>query len=346
MPERRMMPCFAPAITGSFLRLRLVLGKFQTLSTGYELGRDLWTYARWAVLKGVATLVYVVLGRTPQAERRVIIIGNCLFKRTYPNAVHQSYESYVRNYPPNLSLYFKLLSPEQWLLGRRILDVGSGLGQYSALLARSGAALVVSLEYQYPKALFGKNRFKEVESVVNASATALPFLPGVFDTVFSHTVFEHIPDVEAALRELAATLEDQGIVLLSYNYIHHRGGHHLFPYIHFPWPTWVVSERSLCEYWSKKLARDQQRGLMLFYPRGCQIESLSTGSEIGLNKLNYEQFEALVSCVGLYIDKRLGTERIGQLLPALQRVPGLKYFMSGTVYYALRKRGDKAEQAT
>ncbi|HZO90858.1 MAG TPA: class I SAM-dependent methyltransferase [Chthonomonadaceae bacterium] len=323
------------------IRTRLWHPKYGPLLRNlYGLASELSVYGRWLALKALSLAVLGLCGQNRRTERAIISLGNRLFGSRLPLSMFTDYESYVTEYASSLEPYFALYDRRLWLEGCMVLDLGSGLGQYSALLLQHGARRVVSLEYQHEKALWARKRFGESPAlaVTSGSAEALPFRAGSFDAVFSHTVFEHIGDVGSALKSVASVLKDDGVALIGYNYLHHRGGHHLFPYIHFPWATWIVSEAALCEYWSDRLAADQEKGLLGFYPQGCRVRSLSEGNEIHLNRLNFDQFEALVTEAGLHIVRQVPSEALGRCLPFLLRVPRLKYFLAGTIYYVLAKR--------
>lgn len=298
---------------------------------------EVWCYLRWSVLFAVGWTTRLLTFNSRAGQRLVIAFGNRLFPRQYPDSVYTDYEGYVTGIESTLVPYAKLSSLDGWLTGRKVLDLGSGLGQYSRLLLQQGASEVVGLEYQAEKsewsaARFGHERFRAVVG----SADALPMEDASFDTIFSHTVFEHLPDVPGALREIRRVLRPDGCCLLSYNFLHHRGGHHLFPYIHFPWPLAIVDEGLLCEYWSDALAADQRQGKMGFYPAGCRVTSLSEGNEIHLNRIRFEAFERMVGEAGLVIAARRSSEPLGRVLPLLRRLPLVKDAMTGTVYYMLR----------
>lgn len=300
---------------------------------------ECWCYARWLALFAIGWTIRLLTANSRWGRERVIAIGNCLFPRQYPDSIYSDYEGYVNGIESTLAPYTKLSAADQWLTGRRILDLGSGLGQYSSLLLEHGAEEVVALEYQAEKSEWSAKRFggrqRRLQTVVG-SADALPMEDASFDAVFSHTVFEHLPDVPEALREVRRVLRPGGCCLLSYNFLHHRGGHHLFPYIHFPWPLAIVDEALLCEYWSDRLAADQQQGKMGFYPQGCRVTSLSEGNEIHLNRIRFADFERMVAEAGLEIAARRSSEPLGRLIPLLRRVPLIKDAMTGTVYYVLR----------
>ncbi len=303
-----------------------------------SVGRDILSVAAWVALKAMSSVLFLILKKNPKTERMIIKFGNHLFKRSYPLEMFCNFASYIRLYPVDLQTYLTLLPGETWLVNRKILDIGSGLGAYSYSLKQKGARTVVAVEVQFEKALFSCIQFPGVFGILTASADSLPFQSETFDTVFSHTVFEHISDVITALQNVRRVLKRGGVALLSYNFFHSRGGHHLFPFIHFPWPTWIVSEKTLCEYWSACVAEQQAEGGMGLYRPGFRIQSLSEGEEIHLNRLNFEQFERYVEWVGLRIVKRKTTEVLGRLFPPLTKVPGLKYAMCGTIFYVLTKQ--------
>ncbi len=310
----------------------------------HSLVAELWIAGRWLVLKICVQFLYAVLRKTERAERLAIRLGNLLFKPMYPVAFYADYNAYVRHMPADLRTYLDLWDPRQWLIGKVVLDLGAGLGQYSDQLRREGASNVVGLEYQQEKIRHWMSRGPQPGcGAMAASAMEMPFAAASFDTVFSHTVFEHLGDVGAALREIRRVLKPGGYALLSVNYFHHRGGHHLFPYIHFPWAPWIASEEALCSHWSQQLAKDQARGLMGFYSPGCQLRTLTDGAEIQLNKLTFDDFEPLVQQAGLRIEKRCSSETLSYL-PILASLPQLKYFLNGTIYYVLAAPLQEAAQ--
>ena len=108
--------------------------------------------ARWLLLKVISVTLRVTGGRSECVERRVIGIGNRIFPSKYRLEMFTDFYSYIDMMDFGLDDYAALQPPETWLYGRVVLDVGSGLGQYSNELRRRGAKHVTGLEYQPNKA--------------------------------------------------------------------------------------------------------------------------------------------------------------------------------------------------
>jgi SAM-dependent methyltransferase len=121
---------------------------------------------------------------------------------------------------------------EQLAPGQRILDVGSGAGSLRAYAVRCA---VVSLDED-------AGAFSHAAPVaagdyrVYGKAERMPFGDGSFDLVMCHHVLEHIPDVEATLREIRRVLKPGGRFYAAsphgyglcdgvYRYVFAGGGH-------------------------------------------------------------------------------------------------------------------------
>jgi SAM-dependent methyltransferase len=199
---------------------------------------------------------------------------------------------------------------------------------------------VTALEYQREKADFAEALLKGFDGRVTTkcgSAYCIPEADNTFDSVFSHTVFEHLDNPSLALREIHRVLKPGGYCLISYNFIHNQGGHHLFPYIHFPWAPWIVREQSLCRYWSDCLAKDQESGRGGFFAQGCRIESLSEGAEIHLNRIDFLEFYDIVIASGLMIDRIWESDLLARIFPIVLKLPYVNKFLTETIYYVVRK---------
>jgi SAM-dependent methyltransferase len=84
------------------------------------------------------------------------------------------------------------------LAGRRVLDVGCGVGMYTAAFLRE-TRHVFGVEVERGRALEAQERAAGVSQAVGER---LPFPDAAFDVVFSHEVLEHVADDRACVAEM------------------------------------------------------------------------------------------------------------------------------------------------
>ena len=123
------------------------------------------------------------------------------------------------------------------LPGRRILDLGSGMGGTSVALGLAGAA---PLAFEYNRAYcdiirLRAGRYDMGLPVVNGAGEYLPFANASFDLVIAWDVVEHVQDPARLLAELARVLRPGGRVLLTViNRFAFRD-----PHYHLPLLNWL-----------------------------------------------------------------------------------------------------------
>jgi 2-polyprenyl-3-methyl-5-hydroxy-6-metoxy-1,4-benzoquinol methylase len=103
------------------------------------------------------------------------------------------------------------------LEGRRILDLGSGMGGTSVALALRGA---FPLAFEYNQAyceIIGLRaaRYNLGLPVINGAGEALPFADASFDLAICWDVLEHVHNPEQLLAELARVVRPGGRVLIT-----------------------------------------------------------------------------------------------------------------------------------
>lgn len=86
------------------------------------------------------------------------------------------------------------------LAGRRVLDVGCGIGMYTAAFLRE-TPHVFGVEIEHERALEAQEQ-KRAAGVVQSSGERLPFPDAAFDIVFSHEVLEHVADDRTCAAEM------------------------------------------------------------------------------------------------------------------------------------------------
>lgn len=315
-----------------------ILG-FVKRSRPYALVASVSLYLRWIVLKSVAVLLYIVCGRTERVERTVIRIGNSMFGPQVDVAVAESFDAYVKNYAATFAPYEMLAKENGLTFAGIVVDAGSGLGQYVTPLLEQGAERVLALEVQDEKVSFLKKRFESnsAVSVVECSLQKIPLEDASVDLIFSHTVFEHLQPFDACMAELHRILKPNGVILAGFNYFHNSGGSHLVHFINFPWPTWVISEKTLCNYWTDQLSALQSRGGGRFFAQGTVLTSLESTAEFSLNKLRFRDAEKVFAGLGLQIEAKRYSDPIAALFPSLLKMPNLAPFVTGPIFYCLRK---------
>ena len=98
----------------------------------------------------------------------------------------------------------------------RILDVGCGEGQITRRLNMANSQ-ILGIDATWAQISEAAARSSD-ESYVRASAEAIPFKNRVFDAAIACLVFEHIVEMEDAIREVARVLRPSGRFVLMLNH--------------------------------------------------------------------------------------------------------------------------------
>jgi SAM-dependent methyltransferase len=94
--------------------------------------------------------------------------------------------------------------------GQRVLDVGCGVGMYTAAILRH-TPHVFGVEVERERAREARGR---AAGVAQALGERLPFADAVFDVVFSHEVLEHVADDQACVAEMVRVTRPGGRVVV------------------------------------------------------------------------------------------------------------------------------------
>jgi len=132
--------------------------------------------------------------------------------------------------------------------GKRILDVGCGIGYVAALYAKGGAK-VTAVDITEKGVEITKKRLAYLGlsgEVQVANAEELPFPNDSFDVVTSFGVLHHTPDTAKALREVLRVLKPGGTTYLMF---YHRNS--------FAYRVLFPAKRLLQSSWRGKSAQDQ-----------------------------------------------------------------------------------------
>lgn len=114
---------------------------------------------------------------------------------------------------PNLDRIRRAMVQLGDLRGRRLLDLGCGVGWAARLASHEGgAAMAVGLDFA-GSALARARRHTPEAGWVQGDGTALPFRDGSFDDAFSFGSMEHFPDVAQGFVEAARVLRPGGTLV-------------------------------------------------------------------------------------------------------------------------------------
>ena len=93
------------------------------------------------------------------------------------------------------------------LAGRRVLDLGCGVGEYVRAFARAGA---LAFGCDVERARLAEGRARGAGGLAAGAGEALPYAGGAFDVVVLNEVIEHVADEAATLREVRRVLAPGG----------------------------------------------------------------------------------------------------------------------------------------
>lgn len=96
------------------------------------------------------------------------------------------------------------------LRGKRILDVGCGIGAYLGQFLRFSAN-TYGVELDMERLVRAK---EQAPGVLQSVAEHLPFRTGTFDMVFLHEVLEHVSDDAQAVREACRVIRKGGQIVI------------------------------------------------------------------------------------------------------------------------------------
>ena len=141
--------------------------------------------------------------------------------------------------------------------GKRVLDIGCGLGGKTIAYAEANARVTgvdLSGKNVAQCSAFARSRGVEA-SFAAGDAERLPFAGGSFDAVIANDSLEHFGNPERALGELARVLKPGGSIFLFFTPWGSPLGSHLYDYIRTPWCHLIFPEWLLRELLERELAR-------------------------------------------------------------------------------------------
>ncbi len=234
------------------------------------------------------------------------------------------------------------MDPRHDLRGKRVLDVGCGLGGKTVAYAESGARAVgidLMAENVEQSRRYAQANAAAVDFVV-ADAAALPVPDGTFDTVVANDAMEHFADPVGALGEMARSVSGGGAIWIFFTPHYSPLGSHLYDYVYTPWCHLLFTRA--------QLAGAIRRVLMERGPAetneaiDARVKKIMQSYDQDLNHMSVKRFLGIVRAVpSLRVSVlELRPARYAWLRP-LTRVPGLRELVSAFVICRLEvARGD------
>jgi ubiquinone/menaquinone biosynthesis C-methylase UbiE len=101
-----------------------------------------------------------------------------------------------------------------------ILDIGAGPGFYFPAIADRSRAQVIDLDLELPhlkavKQMCCKENIDHRFQLIQGDVVHLPLKDETFDLIYCFSVFEHIPFLSDALKELDRVLKQSGVLLIG-----------------------------------------------------------------------------------------------------------------------------------
>ena len=229
----------------------------------------------------------------------VILLLNKVFRR--PNVggreSAEAYSQWEHHWGREFARLY--MEPAGDLAGKRVLDVGCGLGGKTVAYAEAGAKVTGTdiVERNAVQSLDYAARHRTQAAFFVADAAALPVADGAFDTVVANDAMEHFAEPERALAEMRRALRTGGAIWVFFTPHYSPLGSHLYDYVYTPWCHLLFSRAQL------------QRAI-----RAVVKERSANGDDV----------EARVTAIMQSYDRDLNHMSIGRFLGIVARTPGLR----------------------
>jgi ubiquinone/menaquinone biosynthesis C-methylase UbiE len=230
------------------------------------------------------------------------------------------------------------MAPAGDLAGRRVLDVGCGLGGKTVAYEEAGgrvtgidlaaANVVQSMEY-------ARGHRAQADFFVG-DAAALPLVDASFDTLVANDAMEHFAEPERALAEMARVTRPGGAVWIFFTPHYSPLGSHLYDYVYTPWCHLLFTRPQLARAIREILARrDPSQSAEALDER---VRRIMESYRRDLNHMSIRRFLRIARAVpALRVSKLvLRPARFTALAP-LTRLPGLRELFTGFVICRLER---------
>lgn len=209
-----------------------------------------------------------------------------------------------------------------------ILDFGCGDGITAAGVATLGAGHVVGADInssflhlpQLIEANIGiPNLPKNLAFAQVGSDCRLPFAEGSFDAAYSWSVFEHLPDIPAALAALRFAIKPGGHCLIQIDPLYLSPfGSHLRRLVDIPWGHLLMSTATFVDQATKAddYADNAEKGDLLYIKNDFPAYKKHLIEQfLGLNRLTVRQLLHAAETSGLTLLRAIPVRVSGDFIP-------------------------------
>ena len=225
-----------------------------------------------------------------------------------------------------IRLYMGHFTKEEMFAGKEVLDMGCGAAGKSLYYVSLGAKHVTGVDVvaHYQKEaedLAAELGFSGRFSFVCASAYALPFADGSYDTVIMNDFMEHVDDPARALQEALRLVRPGGRIYINFPPYYHPTGAHLSDAINIPWVQLFYSDAELIKAYKvliHGLPDEKERLALRFYTDENGVERIGY-----INKMTLKKFKGILKSLHLtpYYYKEIP---LRWYFTPLAKLPGIK----------------------
>jgi ubiquinone/menaquinone biosynthesis C-methylase UbiE len=266
---------------------------------------------------------------------KLILWLNGVFRRPRVEG-RESPEAYSEwEYKWGRSLVEEYLEPAGDLRGKRILDIGCGLGGKTIAYGEGGAAEIVGVDISEENAAASeKFAISSARSFrwgfFVGDAAHLPAADASFDTVIANDAMEHFGDPDGALAEIARVTKPGGAVWIFFTPHYSPLGSHLYDYIYTPWCHLLFRRRDL-EAAIREVLVERLDGWSCVEV-DSKVGSIMKSYDRDLNHMSIRRFRGIVARTrGIAVDREKLKPAKFSSLGVFTRIPLVGELVTGTV---------------
>lgn len=230
------------------------------------------------------------------------------------------------------------MEPVGDLAGKRLLDVGCGLGGKTVAYAEAGA-LAVGTDLSEANAVQSLRYARAAGASVDffvGDAAALPVRDGAFDTVVANDAMEHFAEPERALAEMRRVLRPGGAMWVFFTPHYSPLGSHLYDYVYTPWCHLLFTRAQLEGAIGKIVSRRMQGEDVQRVE--ARVQKIMQSYDRDLNHMSIRRFLNMVARTPDLRVSRLVLKPVKfRALAPLTRVRGLRELVTGFVTCRLER---------